>query len=154
MNPAFLYRRNGRSIFWLAFFFALAIHLGAVALAKTKSPSTKLLDVSPLSDVEIVDTAESEPALLEESAPPPPLEQIHPDQDSFQEKNLMPPPIRAHRKGTATVPYWRNNGVVAFGESDGGVCAAPGISVRSAPPTSDRIWRRVAHGRSNLRDCD
>lgn len=98
MNPAFLYRRNGRSIFWLAFFFALAIHLGAVALAKTKSPSTKLLDVSPLSDVEIVDTAESEPALLEESAPPPPLEQIHPDQDRFQEKNLMPPPIRAHRK--------------------------------------------------------
>ncbi|HEY2045287.1 MAG TPA: TonB family protein [Candidatus Udaeobacter sp.] len=98
MNPAFLYRRNGRSIFWLAFFFALAIHLGAVALAKTRSPSNKLLDVSPLSDVEIVDTAESEPALLEESAPPPPLEQIHPDQDSFQEKNLMPPPIRAHRK--------------------------------------------------------
>jgi TonB family protein len=98
MNPAFLYRRNGRSIFWLAFFFALAIHLGAVALAKTRSPSNKLLDVSPLSDVEIVDTAESEPALLEESAPAPPLEQIHPDQDSFQEKNLMPPPIRAHRK--------------------------------------------------------
>lgn len=98
MNPAFAYRRNGRSIFWLAFFFALAIHLGAVALAKTKSPSTKLQDVSPLSDVEVVDTAEPEPALSEESAPPPPLEQIHPDQDSFQEKNLTPPPIRAHRK--------------------------------------------------------
>lgn len=98
MNPAFLYRRNGRSIFWLAFFFALAIHVGAVALAKTKSPSTKLQDVSPLSDVEVVDTAEPEPELVEESAPPPPLEQIHPDQDSFQEKNLMPPPIRVHRK--------------------------------------------------------
>ena len=98
MNPAFLYRRNGRSIFWLAFLFALAIHVGAVALAKTKSPINKLQDVTPLSDVEVVDTAESEPALLEESAPPPPLEQIHPDQDSFQEKNLMPPPIRAHRK--------------------------------------------------------
>jgi TonB family protein len=98
MNPAILYRRNGRSIFWLAFFFALAIHLGGVALAKTKSPSNKLQDVTPLSDVEVVDTAEPEPALLEESAPPPPLEQIHPDQDSFQEKNLMPPPIRAHRK--------------------------------------------------------
>jgi len=77
---------------------ALAIHLGAVALAKTKSPSIKLQDVSPLPDVEVVDTAEPEAALLEESAPPPPLEQIHPDQDSFQEKNLMPPPIRAHRK--------------------------------------------------------
>src|SRR6478736_3990049 len=98
MNPAFLYRRNGRSIFWLAFFFALAIHLGAVALAKTKSPSANLQDVSPLLDVEVVDTAEPEPALLEQSAPPPSLEQIHPDQDSFQEKNLMPPPIRAHRK--------------------------------------------------------
>ena len=98
MNPAFLYRRKGRSIFWLAFFFALAIHLGAVALANTKSPINKLQDVTPLWDVEVVDTVESEPALLEESAPPPPLEQIHPDQDSFQEKNLMPPPIRAHRK--------------------------------------------------------
>jgi protein TonB len=77
---------------------ALAIHLGAVALAKTKSPSTKLQDVSPLPDVEVVDTAEPEAALLEESAPPPPLEQIHPDQDRFQEENLTPPPIRAHRK--------------------------------------------------------
>ena len=98
MNPVLVYRQNGRSIFWIAFMSALAIHLGAVALAKTKSPSTKLEDVSPLSDVEVVDTAEREPALLEESAPPPPLEQIHPDQDSFQEKNLTPPPIRAHRR--------------------------------------------------------
>jgi len=96
MNPALLYRRNGRSIFWLAFFFALAIHLGAVALAKTRSPSIKLQDVSPLP--EVVDTSETEAALLEESAPPPPLEQIHPDQDRFQEENLTPPPIRAHRK--------------------------------------------------------
>jgi len=98
MNPASVYRRNGRSMFWLAFFFALAIHLGAVALANTKSPINKLQDVTPLWDVEVVDTVESESALLEESAPPPPLEQIHPDQDSFQEKNLTPPPIRAHRK--------------------------------------------------------
>ena len=98
MNPAFVYRQHGRSIFWIAFMSALAIHLGAVALAKTKSPSIKLQDVSPLPDVEVVDTAEPEAALLEESAPPPPLEQIHPDQDSFQEKNLTPPPIRAHRR--------------------------------------------------------
>ena len=98
MNPALVYRQRGRSIFWIAFIGALAIHLGAVALAKTKSPSIKLQDVTPLSDVEVVDTAEPEPALLEQSAPPPPLEQIHPDQDSFQEKNLTPPPIRAHRK--------------------------------------------------------
>ena len=98
MNPAFVYRQHGRSIFWIAFMSALAIHLGAVALAKTKSPSIKLQDVSPLPDVEVVDTAEPEAALLEESAPPPPLDQIHPDQDIFQEKNLTPPSIRAHRK--------------------------------------------------------
>ena len=102
MNPALVYRQRGRSIFWIAFMSALAIHLGAVALGKTKSPSAKLQDVSPLPDVEVVDTAEPEPALLEQSAPPPPLEQIHPDQDSFQEKNLMPPPIRAHRKARPT----------------------------------------------------
>ena len=98
MNSALVCRQHGRSIFWIAFFFALAIHLGAVALAKTKSPSIKLQDVSPLPDVEVVDTAEPEAALLEESAPPPPLEQIHPDQDRFREENLTPPPIRAHRK--------------------------------------------------------
>ena len=98
MNPALVYRQHGRCIFWIAFMSALAIHLGAVALAKTKSPSIKLQDVSPLPDVEVVYTAEPEAALLEESAPPPPLEQIHPDQDRFQEENLTPPPIRGHRK--------------------------------------------------------
>jgi protein TonB len=98
MNPALLYRQNGRSIFWIAFISAVAIHFTAIALAKTKSLSTKLQDVTPLSDVEVVDTAEPEPALLEESAPVPPLEQIHPAQEIFQEKNLTPPPIRAHRR--------------------------------------------------------
>ena len=98
MNPELVYPQNGRSILWVAFMSALAIHLGAVALAKTRSPTTKLEDFSPLSDVEVVDTAEPEPALLEESAVPPPLEQIHPDQDSFPEENVKPPPVRAYRK--------------------------------------------------------
>ncbi len=77
---------------------ALAIHLGAAALAKTKSPPVTLEDFNPPSDVELVDTAEPEPALPEESATAPPLEQIHPDQDIFPEENLTPPPVRAHRK--------------------------------------------------------
>ena len=133
---------------------ALAIHLGAVALAKTKSPTTKLEDFSPPTDVEVVDTAEPEPALLEESAVPPPLEQIHPDQDNFPGGECHASTSSRASEGTATVPCQRNNGVVAFGESDGGVCAAPGLSVRSAPSTSDRIGRRVAHRRSNLGHCD
>jgi len=98
MNPALLYRQHGRSIFWIAFMSALAIHVGAVALAKTKSPPATLEDFNPQGDVELVDTAEPEPALLEESATPPPLEQIPPDQNIFREENLTPPPVHAHRK--------------------------------------------------------
>jgi periplasmic protein TonB len=98
MNPAFAYRQHGRSIFWIAFMSALAIHLGAVALAKTKSPPAMLEDFDPPGDVEVIDTAEPEPALREESSTPPPVEQIHPDQDIFREENLTPPPVRAHRK--------------------------------------------------------
>ena len=98
MNPALVYRQRGRSIFWIAFMSALAIHLGAVALAKTKSPPITLEVFTPLDDLELVDTAEPEPALLEESATPPPLEQIPPDQDIFREENLPPPAVRAHRK--------------------------------------------------------
>ena len=102
MNPALVYRQHGRCIFWIAFIGALAIHLGAVALAKTKSPPATLADFNP-GDVELVDTAEPEPALLEESAMPPPLKQIPPDQDIFREENLTPPPIRAHRKARTSL---------------------------------------------------
>lgn len=48
MNSVLLYRQRGRSIFWIAFMTALAIHLGAVALAKTKSPIHGVEDLSPL----------------------------------------------------------------------------------------------------------
>ena len=98
MNPALVYRQHGRCIFWIAFIGALAIHLGAVALAKTKSPPATLEDFNRTGDLELIDTAEPQPALLEESATPPPLEQIHQDQNIFREENLTPPPVRAHRK--------------------------------------------------------
>ena len=98
MNPALVYRRSARSIFWIAFISALAIHLGAVALAKTKSPPITLEVFTLLDDLDLVDTAEPEPAVLEESATPPPLEQIPPDQDIFPEESLTPPPVRAHRQ--------------------------------------------------------
>jgi protein TonB len=105
MNPALLYRQGGRSIFWTAFVTALAIHLGAVALAKTKSPIRKLEDFSPPADVELVEIAEPAPASPEESVTPPALEQIHPDQDNFQGENFTtPPPVRAHHRArSATI---------------------------------------------------
>jgi TonB family protein len=96
MNRALLYRQHGRSIFWIAFVSAVAIHIGAVAFAKTKSPTARLEDFSPLGAV-VVDIAETETA-LEESVTPLPLEEIHPDQDSFTEEVRTPPPVRAHRK--------------------------------------------------------
>jgi TonB family protein len=76
---------------------ALAIHLGAVALAKTKSSTANVEGFSPPGEVDLVDTGEPEAALPQESVIPPPLEQIQPDQDTFREENLTPP-VRVHRK--------------------------------------------------------
>jgi hypothetical protein len=98
MNLALLYRQNSRSIFWIAFMSALAIHVGAVALAKTKSPTVQPEDFSPASEVELVDTSEAKAPLVTESYTPPPLEEIHPDQDSFQDENLTPLRVRVHQK--------------------------------------------------------
>ena len=98
MNSALLYRQQSRCIFWIAFISALAIHVGAVALAKTKLPSAKLQDFSPPADVELVNAVEPEPPLLEELVPPPPLEEIQPDQESFPEENPKPSPVRPYRK--------------------------------------------------------
>ena len=89
MNPALLYRQNGRPIFWVAF-------VGALAFAKSKLPTSRLEDFSPPGAV-VVDIVETEP-VLEESVTPLPLEEIHPDQDSFTEEVRTPPPVRAHRK--------------------------------------------------------
>ena len=98
MNPALLYRQHSRCIFWIAFMSALAIHLGAVALAKTKSSTANLEGFSPPGEVDLVATGEPESALPQESLTPPPVEQIQPDQDTFREENLTPTLVRAHRK--------------------------------------------------------
>ena len=97
MNSALLYRQHGRWLFWVAFVSAIAIHLGAVALAKTKSPMAKLEHFTAPGDVDIIDASEPEPP-LEESVTPPALEQIQPDQESFREENRKPSPVSAYRK--------------------------------------------------------
>jgi TonB family protein len=98
MNSALPYRERGRRLFWIAFVSALAIHIGAIALAKTKSPTVRLENFTPTSDVVIGYAPEPEPALQEESVTPLPLEEIHPDQDSFPEENHKPSPARPYRK--------------------------------------------------------
>ena len=97
MNSALLYRENGRRLFWIAFVSALAIHIGAVALAKTKSPIAKVENLITGTAVEILDVFEPEPAPPEESVRAP-LEQIQPDQDSLPEENHTPPSVRAHQR--------------------------------------------------------
>jgi periplasmic protein TonB len=98
MNSALFCRQHGRSIFWVAFVSAIAIHLGAVALAKTKSPIAEREHFTPPRAIDIIDASETKPPSLEEFVTPPPLEEIPQDQDSFQERNLAPPPVRTHRK--------------------------------------------------------
>src|SRR5262245_1234516 len=98
MNSVLLYRKQGRSIFWIAFMSALAIHLGAVALAKTKLPIARQERFIPLGDVDIVDASEAVPPLLEEVVTPPPLEEIHPDQEIYPEENHKPPAVRVYRR--------------------------------------------------------
>ena len=120
MNPALLYRQNGRGIFWIAFVSAVAFHLGAVAFAKAHSPTTTLEHFTQPSDV-VIDASEPEPA-LGEPATAPPLEEIHPDQDSFPEETRKPSPVRAYRKarppslvrGTTTTSLRSVKAMVAY----------------------------------------
>ena len=122
MNSVLLYREHGRRLFWIAFVSALAIHIGAVALAKTKSPMTRLEHFTPPADVDIIDVIEAEPGLLEESVTPPPIEEIHPDKDVFREENFTPLPVRAHQKprppslarGTPTATLHSVKAMVAY----------------------------------------
>lgn len=97
MNSALLYRENGRRLFWIAFVSALAIHIGAVALAKTKSPIATVENFITRTAVDIIDVFEPEPTPPEESVTSP-LEQIQPDQESFPEENHTPPRVRAHQR--------------------------------------------------------
>jgi TonB family protein len=103
MNSAWLYRKQGRSILWIAFMTAIAIHLGAVALAKNKLTTTTVEYFAAAADIEIVNPAAPESA-LEESVTPAPLEQTRADEDSFPEENLKPVPVRPHGKARSHSP--------------------------------------------------
>src|SRR5207245_11753071 len=101
MNAALLYRPRGRWTFWIAFACAAAIHVGAVGLANSRSEKTILQDFRPPgSDVDLVDE-NPEPVSPQESITPPPLDQVHPDEDVFVEENRTQPMVRARKKRRA-----------------------------------------------------
>ena len=70
MNSALFYREHGRRLFWIAFVSALAIHIGAVALAKTKSPTVRLEQFHADLRRRHRYAPKPEPALQEESVTP------------------------------------------------------------------------------------
>lgn len=104
MNPASLYRQPGRSMVWIAFVSALTLHVGAVALAKTRSTTATSEHFTPVTDVDIRYAPEPVPALPEELPTPPPLEEIRPDQDPYREENFMRPPVRTHQRTRPASP--------------------------------------------------
>jgi TonB family protein len=87
-------------MFWIAFVVALAIHIGAVALAKNKLPVVQQEQFTGVDG--IIDVPEPEPAPLEQSLIPSRLEQIHPDQEVFREENYAASPVRRHHGGRPT----------------------------------------------------
>jgi hypothetical protein len=97
MSSALLYRMNGRWTFWIAFVCAIGVHLAAVAVAKSKSESTKTLSFRPPGgDIEVID-AEPEAVSPEQAMMPPPVEQVRPDQDNFPEENLSRRPVHSRK---------------------------------------------------------
>jgi|ERR1043166_7244131 TonB family protein len=139
MNSALLYRHHGRSIFWIAFVSAITIHLGVVALAKTKSPIAKLACFTPPADVDIIDASEPEPP-LEESVTPSPFEEIHPDQDNFPEENHTPSPTRWYHR--ARPPSFARRTTASFRSVKAMVAYAP----RPVYPYEARRQRATGSG--------
>jgi TonB family protein len=144
MNPALFYRPRGRWTFWIAFVCAAGLHIGAVVLAKNKSESAKLENFSPAEgEVELVETEPKIPS-PEQSITPRPVEQIPPDQDSFQEENLTPPPVRLRTKSPPAVLV--KGAVALFGSVKAMVTYAP----RPVYPYEARRQRITGSGKALL----
>jgi TonB family protein len=123
MNPGLLYRTRGRWMFWIALVCSIGIHIGAVAVAKSKSESTKLISFSPSEgDIDVIDE-EPEPVSPEQPMMPPPTEQLRPDEDTFPEENLTRRPVRP-RKTTKLAPFARGT-TASFRSVKGVVMYAP-----------------------------
>lgn len=98
MNAPLLYSQRSRSLFWIALLSALAIHICAVALAKTKSPTPMPECSIRFSEVDVRYAAEPEPVAPDESVRPPPPMEIHPGHDIFRDEDYAPPTARVHRR--------------------------------------------------------
>jgi protein TonB len=138
MSAALLYRPRRYSLFWIAFACAVAIHVGAVVLAKSKPEKATVQDFRPPGvDVDIVDTT-SEPLPPEESAIPPRPEQ--PEEEAFLEENRTPVPVRPRKK--ARVASFMTGTPARFGSVKALVMYAP----RPVYPYEARRQRMTGSG--------
>jgi hypothetical protein len=82
-------------MFWVAFVCAIGIHIGTVALAKSKSEIAKLMAFNPVQDADEVIYSEPEPRLPEVPIVPLPVEELRPDEDTFHEESSNRRPVRS-----------------------------------------------------------
>jgi TonB family protein len=96
MNTALVYRPNNRGMIWVAFGFALAIHLAAVALGENKSKLPSLSFGTELDDV-VLGTVDLLPQPPEQDIVSSPG-QIPAEDQEFTEENAMARQIRPRKK--------------------------------------------------------
>ena len=91
-------------MFGIAFVCAVGIHLGAVVIAKARSEGAQVEKFTPVEgEVDLIET-EPDRILPEDSLPPPPLEQIRPDQEIFLEENPKQSNVSPRKKVKAASP--------------------------------------------------
>lgn len=107
-TTALIYRPNNRGMIWVAFGFALTIHLAAVALGENKSKRLSLFFGIESDDV-VLGTIDPLPQPTEQDIVSSP-EQNPPEDREFIEENATARPIRS-RKKVPIAPVARSIGV-------------------------------------------
>ena len=108
MNTALIYRPNNRGLIWVAFAFALTVHLAAIALAENK-PKPVLLSFRAEPDDAVLGTIDPLPQPPEQDIVSSPG-QIPAEDQEFTEENAMARRIRP-RKKMPIAPVARSIGV-------------------------------------------
>src|SRR5262245_46513854 len=92
MNGALIYRPSNRKLVWLAFWCAITIHVGAIAVAGSKS---KPAPPGPIAGIEDVVGEDVPPSAPEETDALPPEQPAIVEQDFYEEKTT---PIHPRKK--------------------------------------------------------
>jgi len=109
MNTALIYRAKNRGLVWIALICAIAVDLGAIAIAENRSRSAVPTWGNEVSVVIATDEPEPPPPKPEEFLPPEQIPEVAND-DAFPQENSTPPPV-PRRKKSAVVTAARVTGI-------------------------------------------